>query len=73
MQGMRSIERAAEAVELIMERPWARKGYEDLASYYDSTGMGDEAEVVRFLVSERFGADHTSPDEEQREDHIGVP
>jgi len=52
------------AISLIVESPWARRGYEELASYYESAGQADNAEVLRFVVSEKFGADDPSPGEE---------
>lgn len=56
----------AAALILVLDLPGTRKGYDDLASAYESTGMAEEAEVLRYLVSERFGADPSSPDEKQR-------
>jgi hypothetical protein len=69
---MRPIERAAAALELIVDRPWARKGYEDLAECYQSAGMKEEAEVLKSLVLERFGAEHTHPYEGQLQDNKGL-
>lgn len=57
----------------MLDLPGARKGYDDLASAYESAGMAEEAGVLRYLVSERFGADPSSPDEEQRGDAPEVP
>lgn len=61
------------ALLLVLDLPGTRKGYDDLASAYEWAGMKEEAEVLRYLVSERFCADPSSPDEEQRGDDPEVP
>lgn len=61
------------ALLLVLDRPETRKGYDDLAAAYDSMGMSEEAGVLRHLVSERFGADSSYPDEEQRGDASALP
>lgn len=50
------------AVSLLLDKPWERKGYDDLERYYEAKGMEDEAELLRFLVLERFGADSSGAD-----------
>lgn len=61
------------ALILVLEHPGARKGYDDLAVAYESAGMVEEAGVLRYMVSERFGADPSHPYEEQRDDTYKVP
>lgn len=62
-----------EAVALLVELPWARRGYEDLAAFYESRGMLEEAGVMRLILSERFVADHPGSDAGQRGDDRKVP
>lgn len=47
----------------IVEKPDAKRGYEGLLSSYESMGMSEEAECVRFLISEKFDANGSSPDQ----------
>lgn len=72
MQAVRRVD-PGEAVALIVELPWARRGYDELASFYEAGGMSEEAGVMKLIVSERFGADHPGSDPEQRGDHREVP
>ena len=58
---------------IILESPWARRGYEDLAACYEAMGAAERADVLRFLVSEKFGVDVAHPDEGQRGDHSQLP
>lgn len=55
-------------VASVVSMPSAERGYEELASLYDKAGMAEEAEAVRFLISEKFRADHPRPDEGQHRD-----
>lgn len=50
---------------MVVEKPSARKGYEDLLSSYESMGMREEADCIEFLISQRFDADGSNPDEGQ--------
>lgn len=68
MQAVRRID-VGEAVALIVDLPWARRGYDELAAFYRAGGMSEEAGVVELIVLERFGADHPCSDPEQRGDH----
>jgi hypothetical protein len=60
-------------MSLIVEAPWARRGYEELASYYESAGQADNAEVLRFVALEKFGAEGPHSDEGQRGHDRAVP
>ena len=61
---------AEEAISMVVESPWAKRGYEELAVWYESAGMPDKAEVVRFLVAEKFSADDSRAGEGQLRDNI---
>ena len=67
---MRPVISAAEAMAMVVESPWAKRGYEELVAWYDSAGMPDKAEVVRFLVAEKFCADDSCASEGQLRDDI---
>lgn len=45
----------AAAVLDILENPFAERHYERLGAMYSALGMGENSEVVKFLVGERFG------------------
>jgi hypothetical protein len=57
-----------DAVTFLLENPLVEKGYEDLKRRYESCGMLDDADALGFLIRERFNANHTDPDKEQRVD-----
>lgn len=61
------------AVSELVSLPSAERGYRDLASCYREAGMGEEAEAVEFLISEKFRADITGSDQGQHRDHTVVP
>jgi DNA-binding SARP family transcriptional activator len=60
--------RSIEALAMILERPFAERGYEQLMRYYEQAGMSGEAEAVGFLIKERFHADGSDASEGQRDD-----
>ena len=65
MPRMRSVDKRVSALLMVVEIPSARKGYEDLATSYELMSMSDEADCVRFLVSEKFDADDSLARKEQ--------
>jgi hypothetical protein len=62
MPRMRGIDPRVSALILVVEKPFERKGYDDLLLSYESMGMQDEADCVRFLIAERFDADGSNTD-----------
>jgi len=48
---------------LVVDKPGARRGYEGLLSAYEAMGMTEEADCVQHLISERFDACGSPPDE----------
>lgn len=57
------------AVAEVLEHPEAKRAYEVLEAVYSGMGMTMQADVVKFLIAERFGGDFADrPDacEEQR-------
>lgn len=68
MQGMRTIDRLMSSLSLLASFPAAERGYEELASYYQEIGRVDDAEAVRFLISEKFRANDPDNNKEQRQD-----
>lgn len=65
---MRSVGVVMAGVASVVSMPSAERGYEELASLYERAGMADEAEAVRFLISEKFRAHDPDTDEGQRGD-----
>ena len=57
-------ENAIKALVLIIESPWAQKGYEDLEKYFKSNNMKNEAEAINFLLKEKFNAHNSNTIEE---------
>jgi hypothetical protein len=64
-----SWEDSIRALVLILENPWAQKGYEDLEKYFKSNNMDSESEAINFLLREKFNAHDTNLVEEQCEDN----
>lgn len=50
---------------MILDSPSAERGYEELARRYEECGMMEEAEALKFLVSEKFHAYGPCADPEQ--------
>lgn len=59
---------ALSALTMILENPFAERGYEILKGRYEECGMLEEAEALGFLMKERFHADGADAGEGQRKD-----
>lgn len=54
------------SLSLLVSLPAAERGYRELASYYEEAGRDEDAQAVRFLISEKFRANDPDNNEEQR-------
>jgi hypothetical protein len=72
MQGMRQVDRLISAISRVASAPSSRAGYEEMLKCYVESGMGEEADSVSFLISEKFRADSSNSDPEQRRDDTGL-
>lgn len=61
------------SLSLLASFPAAERGYEELASYYEEAGRAEDAQAVRFLISEKFRANDPDNNEEQRQHSGPVP
>lgn len=62
---MQRLDPRVSALYAIVAQPSAMRGYEDLAKAYSSINMVDEAEAVRFLISEKFCDNSSDTNEKQ--------
>jgi len=52
------------SLSLLVSFPAAERGYKELASYYEEDGRVDDAQAIKFLISEKFRAD--DPDNNEK-------
>lgn len=72
-EGRPAADPRASALSSLASFPGAARGYEEFARALDSVGMPEDAEAVRFLISEKFRDHRSGSDEEQQGDDRKVP
>jgi tRNA G10 N-methylase Trm11 len=65
---------ATEALMLILENPYAKKGYQEFAKYLKNVGKQQESDAFQHLITKRFGDAHSANSrQEQSTDNREVP
>jgi len=57
---------AIHALVLILEQPFAKKGYKELSKYYKDIGMNHESNSIDDLIKKKFCAESPHINNEQR-------
>jgi len=60
---------AIHALVLILEQPFAEKGYRELSKYYKDIGMNHESNSIDALIKKKFSVKSPHINNEQRDDN----